>query len=205
MKLNLGCGTRKLEGWVNVDSVASFQPDLLHDISLPFPYNDESVDEILAESLLEHFDKYLRFIVFYEWVRILKTGGIITIVVPDFHKILRRYFKFDFNTFLDNIFGEVMFESEKYIGHFGAHKWGYSEKALKEFIHRFGLEVVKIDKKNLYITLVARKDRRIDQVTIDKIKIYSSANDKGVGRDSISVEEARSRIKQFNKSNPLTS
>ena len=57
LKLHLGCGTNKLEGWVNVDSVADCQPDLVHDVSQPLPYQNESVDEILAEDLLEHFGR----------------------------------------------------------------------------------------------------------------------------------------------------
>jgi len=51
MKLNLGCGSKKLEGWINVDSVAGVEPDLLHDISLPFQYADYSIDEILARNI----------------------------------------------------------------------------------------------------------------------------------------------------------
>jgi len=67
MKLHLGCGTKRKEGWINIDSVAALQPDLVHDISQPLPYDDLSADEILAEDILEHFDKYLRFVVFYEY------------------------------------------------------------------------------------------------------------------------------------------
>jgi len=194
MKLNLGCGSKKLEGWVNIDSVAQFAPDLLHDISLPFQYADDSIDEILAEGILEHFDKYLRFIIFYEWVRMLKIGGIITIGVPNFHKILRRYFKHSFDVFLDNVFGETMYESEVYLSHFGTHKWGYSENTLKEFVRKFGIEPIKIDKKGLNLILIARKCEHIKKEEIDNMEIYSSANGSGLGRGSISVKQVRKKI-----------
>ncbi len=197
MKLNLGCGSKKLEGWINVDSVAGVEPDLLHDISLPFQYADYSIDEILAEGILEHFDKYLRFIIFYEWVRMLKMGGIITIGVPNFHKILCRYFKFNFDTFLDNIFGETMLESEVYIGHFGIHKWGYTENTLKEFVKKFGMKPIKIDKKGLSLTLSARKCEHIKKEKIDNMEIYSSANDNGLGKGSIFVKQVRQKVKGF--------
>jgi ubiquinone/menaquinone biosynthesis C-methylase UbiE len=172
MRFNLGCGPKKLEGWMNIDSVKSFNPDLVHDISLPFPYADESVDEILADSLLEHFDKYLRFIVFYEWARMLKIGGIITITVPNFPKIIRRYFKFNFSIFLDSIFGEVMLGGEEYIGHFGVHKYGYSEKTLKAFVREFGIETIRVYKKHLNIILVGRKITNTNKEAIERIKIY---------------------------------
>ncbi len=61
MKLHLGCGTKKLPGWINIDSVKDVHPDLAHDLRNPFPYPDFSVEEILAEDLLEHFDKYIRY------------------------------------------------------------------------------------------------------------------------------------------------
>ena len=96
-----------MEGWINIDSVAALQPDLVHDISQPLPYDDLTVDEILAEDLLEHFDKYLRFVVFYEWVRVLKIGGTMTLQVPDFKKILRKYFKFGYDNFVDFILVKI--------------------------------------------------------------------------------------------------
>ena len=92
MKLHLGCGTKKLEGWVNIDSVPECRPDLVHDITQPLPYADQTAEELLAEDLLEHFDKYIRYPVFYEWTRVLKVGGKITLQVPDFKTILWRYF-----------------------------------------------------------------------------------------------------------------
>ena len=57
MKLHVGCGTNKLEGWVNIDAVPDCAPDLVHNLSLPLPYPDLSVDELKAEGVLEHFDK----------------------------------------------------------------------------------------------------------------------------------------------------
>ena len=88
MKLHLGCGTNKLAGWINIDSVKGCGPDLVHDITQPLPYDDLTIDEILAEDLLEHFDKYMRYVVFGEWARVLKLGGRITVQVPNFKKIL---------------------------------------------------------------------------------------------------------------------
>ena len=197
MKLNLGCGSNKIEGWVNVDLVEEFKPDLLHDISLPFPYKDNSVDEILAKDILEHFDKYLRYVVFYEWARILKIGGIITIVVPNFPKVIRRYFKYSFNTFLDRIFGETMRDSERYIGHFGIHKYGYSEDTLKKFVQEFGLKPIKIEKYHANFTLVASKLEHIKKESVDNMKIYLSDNDNGLDGRSISVKQVRQRVDDF--------
>lgn len=202
MKLNLGCGANKLPGFINIDSVKAFEPDFLHDVSQPLPYEDLSVDEIIADGLLEHFDKYVRFVVFYEWARVLKVGGVINLSVPNFEKLLWRYFKFGFDKFTDTIFGENMLASKAYIGHFGNHKWGYSAKSLTAFVHMFGIEPVSIEKKGLVLRLIGEKRRHVRCEEIDRVEIYSSANDCGVGRARMSVHEAREKINFFNKSQP---
>ena len=197
MKLHLGCGTKKLDGWINIDSVAACGPDLVHDISQPLPYADLAVDEILAEDLLEHFDKYLRFVVFYEWARVLKVGGTITLQVPDFKKILRKYFKFGYDNFVDFIFGENMWESRIYIGHFGNHKWGYSKQTLQGFVQLFGIEPVSVETKGLNIRFVGEKKWHVAYSELDKVEIYSHANKFGTGTDRVSVGFAREKIKEF--------
>jgi hypothetical protein len=197
MKLHLGCGTKKIEGWVNIDSVEACAPDLLHDIGQPLPYDDQTADQVLAEDVLEHFDKYLRFVVFYEWVRVLKVGGKVTLQVPDFKKILFKYFKFGYDNFVDFIFGENMWESEIYIGHFGNHKWGYSQKNLPEFVKLFGIEPIQIEKKGLNLRFVGEKKRHVTYEELDQIKIYSHANKFGSGADHVTVGFARQRIKEF--------
>lgn len=186
-----------MEGWINIDSVAALQPDLVYDISQSLPYDDLTVDEILAEDLLEHFDKYLRFVVFYEWVRVLKIGGTMTLQVPDFKKILRKYFKFGYDNFVDFIFGENMWESKTYIGHFGNHKWGYSKKTLPEFVKLFGIEPLSIETKGLNLYFVGEKIKHIPYQELDEIQIFSHANKFGSGSDHVSVAFTREKIKEF--------
>ncbi len=197
MKLHLGAGTKKLEGWVNIDSVKATGADLIHDITKPLPYEDQSVEEILAEDLLEHFDKYMRYVVFYEWVRVLKIGGRVTLQVPNFKKILTRYFKFGYDNFVDFIFGENMWESNIYIGHFGNHKWGYSEKTLPEFVKQFGIEPMIIETRGLNIRLVGEKKSHITQEQMDDIMIYAHANKTGRGKAEVSLGFTREKIKEF--------
>jgi len=201
LKLHLGCGTNKLPGWVNIDSVKECQPDLIHDVSYILPYEDLSVDEILAEDLLEHFDKYLRFIVFYNWTRVLKVGGKITLQVPNFKKILFKYFKFGFDNFVDFIFGENMWRSEIYLGHFGNHKWGYSEKSFADFVRYFGIGQVDVQRVGLNLRLVGVKQRHVLPEEVDKIIIYSHANATGIGKAHLPLEFVREKIKFFMEHN----
>ena len=200
MKLHLGCGTKKLEGWINIDSVPECCPDVVHDITKPLPYADQSADELLAEDLLEHFDKYIRYLVFYEWTRVLKVGGKITLQVPDFKTILFRYFKFGYDNFVDFIFGENLWESRIYIGHFGNHKWGYSQKTLKEFVSLFGIETADIRRVGLNIRLEGIKRRHVTLNELDNVTIYSHANKFGNGRERVTLKFARDAIQRFQES-----
>ena len=197
IKLHLGCGTNKLAGWVNIDSVAALKPDLVHDIAQVLPYPDLSVDEILAEDLLEHFDKYMRFVVFGEWARVLKLGGRITVQVPNFRKILFRYFKFGYDNFVDFIFGENILRSEVYIGHFGNHKWGYSEESLKNFVKQFGIEPLSIEKKGLNLRLTGEKKHHVSAIQLGKIEIYSHANATGIGKASLPFAMVKEKIRVY--------
>lgn len=80
-KLNLGCGRRYLEGWVNCDVVNSVRADKHFDLNqVPYPFADACADEILLDNVLEHLDDVIKVI--EECHRILKTGGRLRILVP---------------------------------------------------------------------------------------------------------------------------
>ena len=54
-KLNLGCGFQKLPGFVNVDISDISEPDCKHDLmQFPWPFEDNSVQHIVAKDILEH-------------------------------------------------------------------------------------------------------------------------------------------------------
>lgn len=89
MRINLGCNEWNLEGFVNIDHVHQFpriQPELVAN-ALRLPFADETIDEIYAGHILEHFA--LDETPLCEWHRVLKPGGRITITVPDIEKGLK--------------------------------------------------------------------------------------------------------------------
>ena len=85
MKLNLGCGDKKKEGYINIDTCG--MPDMCYDLStFPWPFEDSSADEIFSSHFLEHVLDYERTIL--EIHRILKPDGIIHFHVPHFRNPL---------------------------------------------------------------------------------------------------------------------
>ena len=57
LRLNLGCGFKQLEGYVNVDRFGN--PDLKFDLeTFPWPWLDNSVIEIKLIHILEHHQFY---------------------------------------------------------------------------------------------------------------------------------------------------
>jgi predicted SAM-dependent methyltransferase len=88
-KLNLGCGNRYMEGWVNLDISNKdiygdeCKIDVKHDLEkFPWPFKDNEFDEVLIRHTLEHLKDINK--VMKEMTRITKNNGIITIVVPHF-------------------------------------------------------------------------------------------------------------------------
>ncbi len=90
MKLNLGCGSTKRDGWVNVDRLASVHPDIVCDITkAPWPWPDHSCERIDADNLLEHLGwgpggEDLLMIFMNEAYRVLKPEGVLWFRVPSF-------------------------------------------------------------------------------------------------------------------------
>lgn len=82
MKLALGVGNRPIEEAVNHDRFAfADYIDVAHDLNVfPWPWEDNSFEEIVAFDVLEHLDDFIAF--FNECWRILKPGGSVLVQVP---------------------------------------------------------------------------------------------------------------------------
>ena len=82
MKLQFGSGRDKKEGYVNCDVSKETNPDKIVDLEKPLPFKDNSVEEIIANHVLEHVKNLIPL--FTEIHRICKDGALINIRVPYF-------------------------------------------------------------------------------------------------------------------------
>lgn len=92
MKLDIGCGNHKDQGWIGIDIQPLPCVDIVHDLNLhPWPLESESVDQAKAWHVLEHIPPTCvteastrrPFIEFMDelW-RVLKPGGQVDIETP---------------------------------------------------------------------------------------------------------------------------
>lgn len=84
MKLNLGCGWTRREGFLGADirQYDGDTVDVLMDIRQGWPWRAESVDEVFSSHLLEHLYPSERIHFFNELGRILRPGAKAMIVTP---------------------------------------------------------------------------------------------------------------------------
>jgi hypothetical protein len=84
VRLNLGAGDTYIEGYTAIDR------KLGRDV-YPLYVHDESVDEIRASHVLEHFSHREVPAVLEDWARALKPGGLLRVAVPDFQVLAEQY------------------------------------------------------------------------------------------------------------------
>lgn len=89
MKLALGGGRKRREGWINVDIKKYPEVDVVLDIrNLKKKFAKESVDEILMEHIIEHFTYNEARKLLKDCFDLLKKDGKIIIFCPDLMKVI---------------------------------------------------------------------------------------------------------------------
>jgi predicted SAM-dependent methyltransferase len=79
LRLNLGACDRRIAGFLSVDIVPP--ADVVADLSKPWPWDDSSVDEVMALDVIEHIEDRIHFM--NELWRVLKPGRWAVIEVPN--------------------------------------------------------------------------------------------------------------------------
>ncbi len=82
-RLVLGSGRKKQDDAINVDIVASTNPDIVHDLNrVPWPLPDNQFNECHAYDVIEHLDNIVTTM--EEIHRVCQNGAVVRITVPHF-------------------------------------------------------------------------------------------------------------------------
>lgn len=82
MKINIGAGDTRYDGFLNCDYDERTNPDFLFNIEKdPWPFEDNTVEQVIAHHVMEHMGEGY-FHCLQELYRVCKHGAIIDIRVP---------------------------------------------------------------------------------------------------------------------------
>lgn len=164
MKINVGCGSRVKDGWVNCDLAhnpdAPREPDILCD-ARHIPLDDGVADEVMAIHLLEHFYVWEAYDALREWWRLLRPGGRLVLELPDLEKCCR------------NILNGVREKAPGQLGMWGlygdprlenplmCHRWAWTPKSLKSALGEVGFVSVATERPQFHPAGKVLRDMRL--------------------------------------------
>ena len=90
-RLHLGCGSTRLEGWVNIDCTAGSAADVIWDLYNPLPLEDNSCALVYSEHFLEHIPIIVVPTLLRECWRLLQNDGVIRIAMPSLRILVEKY------------------------------------------------------------------------------------------------------------------
>lgn len=137
MKLHIGCGNKYLPGYKHLDIIEREHIDYVTNADDLSMIGDETVAEIYACHVLEHFNRNNIRDVLLEWNRVLRPGGMLRIAVPDFEKIVQVYLK---NQNLESLLG-LLYGGQTYQYNF--HFQSYDFQRLETLLLNSGYSDLK--------------------------------------------------------------
>jgi predicted SAM-dependent methyltransferase len=146
-QLHLGCGTKYLPGFLNIDGNLLNKIDVWLDVRNGLPFRSGSVDSIYSTHMFEHFypDELKRLL--QECVRVLKSGGGIRLIVPSLESAIAAYTQERSDWFYDSFprhFDSLGGRFSNFVFCDGQHRTAFDFSYLSEVLRGAGfLEVEK--------------------------------------------------------------
>ncbi len=138
MKLHLGCGSKHIDGFINIDARALPEVDEVDDVKTLQKFDINTVDLIYASHILEHITRLEYTNVLSRWYDLLKEGGVLRIAVPDIEKVFEHYsLNKDLRTLRGFLWGGQSYG-------FNYHYCGWDFKTLSEDLISVGFKDIKI-------------------------------------------------------------
>lgn len=155
--INLGAGDQGRPGWVNVDALEKKGVNCVYDCRLHLPFDDMSGEGIFCEHFFEHLDYDFEALPFLkECYRVLRSGGVLRLIVPDAQKYLDAYCADGWEEIANlrgideeknDPFMKVKYETKMQIVNNSfrqgfQHKYGYDFDTLKGLLKKAGFQLV---------------------------------------------------------------
>ena len=156
MKLNLGCGNDRRDGYVNVDIRPDAPADLHEDVANLASVHDEQAEGVLALDILEHFPTTETESVLAEWHRVLAPGGALVVRVPNMTALAHALIAGspDPALIIRNIYGGHRWGPG---GCYDTHHTGWTPAMLESLLDRAGFTVRSNDQAlNMVVRAVKR-------------------------------------------------
>lgn len=138
MKLHLGCGTNIIKNYINIDVRDYVGCDMIDNVKELGKIKNDSVDEIYASHILEHFGRHEYMEVLKRWYEVLKPGGLLKLSVPDIEKVFLQYSN---GIPLKKLIG-FLYGGQTYPENY--HYIGFDFLSLKEDLEKIGFIDIKL-------------------------------------------------------------
>lgn len=149
-KLNIGCGFDKREGWLNIDFQDMHAPDMVADATDLNQIDDNHAAYILAQDILEHFERSRVPTALREWNRVLKLGGLLEIRTTDVLGLVDLMRQDAWNTPEGhNQLLRSMFGTQAYKGDY--HLSGFTRIYLTAELENAGFKILKMDQRDVWL------------------------------------------------------
>jgi predicted SAM-dependent methyltransferase len=189
-KLHLGCGSKVVPGWLNADKFKS-NADIYLNLNARFPFKENTFNSIYSEHTLEHIPTDHVPHVLSECYRVLKTGGVLRLTIPDLGIYASKYMEGDrtfFEPIIQKYAGKMQKNRKKYwlvrtpggafmsrvVYRFYHHHWMYDFETLKSCLEEVGFS--KILKQSCRESLkpevgaMDREDRSFETLYVEAVK-----------------------------------
>ncbi|QNN23063.1 methyltransferase domain-containing protein [Planctomycetales bacterium ZRK34] len=145
VRLHLGCGPDKRDGWINIDANEAFEPDVVSTADDLSMFDDASADVIEACHLFEHLTLDAARAALREWRRVLKPGGELALELPNFAACVDMIGKHTdprgYDMGMIGVFGYPPDIASD--GVWQVHKWGWSPATLTAALREAGFADVQ--------------------------------------------------------------
>lgn len=166
LKLNLGCGDKLLDGYVNIDYASTrrgIKPDIELDIRDLTDFMADTIDEILSVHVVEHFYRWEVNQILRNWLRVLRPGGKIILECPNLLFACEQILKDPLNACLDDKRGQLsmwpLYGDPSWGDPLMCHKWAYTPQTLITTLESAGF--VKARQEKALFKLREPRDMRI--------------------------------------------